>query len=160
MTANPDNKSPDAHLAMKQRMGERDGSHANRTAITDTQVMVKALALALWPTATASDHKSRSASQATLDRNARPLRELVFAFWPTLGASDGEKGGPNMSFGAGGLPLPFAVSTTANSSNAPMENGVGSLHPEFAGWELGYPPEFLAFAPSATLSTRGRRRSS
>jgi hypothetical protein len=29
---------------MKQRMGERDGTHANRTAITSLQVMVKALA--------------------------------------------------------------------------------------------------------------------
>jgi hypothetical protein len=114
----------------------------------------------LWPTPTASDHKSRSASPATLARNARPLRELVYAFWPTLRASDGEKGGPNQSFGGGGQPLPSGVSTAARSSNAPMENGAGSLHPEFAGWELGYPPAYLACAPSATPSTRARRRSS
>jgi hypothetical protein len=35
------NKSPEAHLAMKKRMGERDGTGANRTAITDLQVMAK-----------------------------------------------------------------------------------------------------------------------
>jgi len=40
--ANPDNKTPEAHLAMKLRMGERDGTHSNRTAITDLQVMAKA----------------------------------------------------------------------------------------------------------------------
>lgn len=40
-TANPDNKSPEAHLAMKMRMGERDGSGARRTTITDLQVMAK-----------------------------------------------------------------------------------------------------------------------
>ena len=40
-TAQPDNKSPEAHLAMKKRMGERDGTGANRTAITDLQVMAK-----------------------------------------------------------------------------------------------------------------------
>ncbi len=39
--ANDDNKSPEAHLAMKQRMGERDGTGANRTAITSLQVMAK-----------------------------------------------------------------------------------------------------------------------
>lgn len=39
--ANDDNKSPEAHLAMKSRMGERDGSGANRTAITSLQVMVQ-----------------------------------------------------------------------------------------------------------------------
>lgn len=110
-------------------------------------------AIAMWPTLTARDHKSRSASDTTLNRNSRPLSELIFAFWPTLRATDGAKGGPNMKFGAGGQPLPYAVSTAARSSNAPMENGAGSLHPEFAGWELGYPPEYLKCAPSETPST-------
>lgn len=39
--ANDDNKTPEAHLAMKKRMGERDGSGADRTAITSLQVMAK-----------------------------------------------------------------------------------------------------------------------
>lgn len=39
--ANDDNKTPEAHLAMKKRMGERDGTGANRTAITSLQVMAK-----------------------------------------------------------------------------------------------------------------------
>ena len=38
---NDDNKSPEAHLAMKTRMGARDGTGANRTAITSLQVMSK-----------------------------------------------------------------------------------------------------------------------
>jgi hypothetical protein len=41
--ANDDNKTPEAHLAMKRRMGERDGTNSNRTAITSLQVMCKAL---------------------------------------------------------------------------------------------------------------------
>jgi hypothetical protein len=45
--ANDDNKSIEAHLAMKKRMGERDGSNANRTAITSLQVAAQ---LAGWPT--------------------------------------------------------------------------------------------------------------
>lgn len=39
--ANDDNKSPEAHLAMKKRMGERDGTGANRDTITSLQVMAK-----------------------------------------------------------------------------------------------------------------------
>ena len=39
--ANDDNKTPEAHLAMKKRMGERDGSGANRTAITSLSVLAK-----------------------------------------------------------------------------------------------------------------------
>jgi len=53
--ANDDNKSVEAHLAMKQRMGERDGTGANRTAITSLAVTAK---LASWPTPnTSRDHK-------------------------------------------------------------------------------------------------------
>jgi len=43
--ANDDNKSPEAHLAMKTRMGVRDGTGSNRTAITSLQVMAKYLEL-------------------------------------------------------------------------------------------------------------------
>ena len=39
--ANDDNKTPEAHLAMKKRMGERDGTGSDRTAITSLQVMAK-----------------------------------------------------------------------------------------------------------------------
>jgi hypothetical protein len=39
--AHPDGKTPEAHLRMKRRMGERDGTGANRTAITGIQVMAK-----------------------------------------------------------------------------------------------------------------------
>lgn len=41
--ANDDNKTPEAHLAMKARMGQRDGTGSKRTAITSLQVMVKYL---------------------------------------------------------------------------------------------------------------------
>jgi hypothetical protein len=38
---NDDNKTPEAHLAMKKRMGERDGTGCNRAAITLLQVMAQ-----------------------------------------------------------------------------------------------------------------------
>lgn len=52
--AQPDGKTPEAHLAMKKRMGERDGTGANRTAITDIAVMAQ---LAGWHAPTAIDSR-------------------------------------------------------------------------------------------------------
>jgi len=39
--ARDDGKTPEAHLAMKRRMGERDGSLSNRTAITSLAVLAQ-----------------------------------------------------------------------------------------------------------------------
>ena len=131
------------------------------------QVAIRKIALALYPTATTPSGGQKNPPGTTL-AGKRPdgtkaqvtLQNVVMAMWSTLRASDGEKGGPNMSFGAGGSPLPSQVSKAGNTSNAPMENGGGSLHPEFAGWEMGYPPVWLNCAPSATPSTGGQRRNS
>lgn len=61
-----------------------------------------------WPTPSARDFKG--VDRTDIDRgNARPLNEVV-AKWSTPRASDGEKGGPNQSFGAGGVPLPAQAS--------------------------------------------------
>lgn len=60
-------------------------------------------AASAWPTPAARDFKG--VDRTDIDRgNARPLNEVV-AHWSTPRASDGEKGGPNQSFGAGGVPL-------------------------------------------------------
>lgn len=165
VVASDDNKTPAAYLAMKQRMGEREGMNANRTAITSPQVMIKAIVLGLWPTATTPSGGQVNPEGTTLS-GIRPdgtktqvtLQNVVIAIWSTIRASDGEKGGPNISFGAGGSPPPSQLSTISSTSNAPTENGGGSLHPEFAGWEMGYLPEWINCAPSATRSTRVRRR--
>jgi hypothetical protein len=41
--SNDDGKTPEAHLAMKRRMGERDGTGAERTAITSLAVMAQTM---------------------------------------------------------------------------------------------------------------------
>lgn len=127
------------------------------------QVAIRKIMLGLWPTAMASEGRQGYQDRTNGKKGSqKSLTTLVvdLALWSTLRASDGAKGGPNMSFGAGGSPLPSQVSTVASTSNAPTENGGRSLHPEFAGWAMGYPPEWLSCAPSETPSTRGRRRSS
>jgi hypothetical protein len=123
--------------------------------------------IGLWPTLT-TPSGGQTVPPGTTLTGLRPdgtkaqvtLNNVVIAVYSTLRASDGAKGGPNQSFGAGGCPLPSQVSGIARSSNAPMENGAGSLHPEFGGWVMGYPPAFLSSAASATRLTQERRRNS
>ena len=84
----PDNKSPEAHLAMKKRMGERDGTGANRTAITDLQVMAKTT-LAPWQTPTGQD---ASGGPRTPDkkRGAAPGNQAIakLTSWATPATRD------------------------------------------------------------------------
>jgi hypothetical protein len=99
--ANDDNKTPEAHLAMKKRMGERDGSNANRTAITSLNVMVQH-----WPTPQAHDVTARGSGQVPTAKAGNACLATDAQKWSTPRASDAEKGGPNQAFGAGGTPLP------------------------------------------------------
>ena len=90
--ANDDNKTPEAHLAMKKRMGERDGTGANRTAITSLQVTAK---LASWPTPAANEFeqldsdalmKRREKYQEKYGNNGFGLtvaQAAQLASWPT-----------------------------------------------------------------------------
>ena len=87
--ANDDNKSPEAHLAMKARMG------GNRTAATSLQVVAK---MTGWPTpCTPSGGRSTSiekmdATGRTVDgrKHTASLEHAVkFAWWPTPTARKG-----------------------------------------------------------------------
>lgn len=126
------------------------------------QVAIRKAMIGLWPTCIASEARQGFQDRSRgMKGSQESLTTVVLklALWPTARASDGAKGGPSMTFGAGGLPLPSSAWRVANTSSAPTENsrsGVGSLHPEFAGWELGYPPEWLSCAPLETRSTRGQ----
>ena len=123
------------------------------------------IAISLWPAATTPSGGQKNPPGTSLT-GRRPdgskatvtLQNVVVAVWSALRASDGAKGGPNMSFGAGGCPLPSQVSAVAKSSNVPMENGGLSLHPEFAGWEMRFPREFLncAFSEMQSAPTQPR----
>jgi hypothetical protein len=71
-----------------------------------------AMAAKTWPTPTANDWKG---SGPTLERKDGQMRgdRLDYAteqLWSTPRASDAEKGGPNQSFSAGGVPLPAQAS--------------------------------------------------
>jgi hypothetical protein len=53
--ANDDQKTPEAHLAMKLRMGERDGTGAQRTAITSLNVMAHTIQVQPGPIMSSSN---------------------------------------------------------------------------------------------------------
>lgn len=120
----------------------------------------KTMALAerlMWPTATTRDYRNGDASQATHDRNSRPLNEMA-TIWSTPRASDATKGGPNQSFGAGGQPLPaqayqhsHPAPTTPPDGERPSQGDLTSLlpsrrpqlNPKFVMWHMGYPDQWF-----------------
>lgn len=81
----------------------------------------------IWPTATANDFKGSGPTLMRRDGKMRGDR-LDYAaeqFWSTPRASDGEKGGPNQSFGAGGVPLPAMASRWPTPGASRTNNDVG-----------------------------------
>ena len=79
--------------------GNRQGKYPQGGTSLNTQMLHSH-----WPTPTVADvqggRKTRSG-----ERSDEPLLNGLMT-WSTPRASDGEKGGPNQSFGAGGQPLP------------------------------------------------------
>lgn len=96
--AQEDNKSIEAHLAMKHRMGERDGTGANRTAITSLQVVAKLSAVP----SPCTPSGGRSCSTNLMDATGRMVdgrkhtasleHTVKFASVPTASARDWRDG--------------------------------------------------------------------
>jgi hypothetical protein len=155
--AQDDQKSPEAHLAMKARMG------GGRKAITSLTVMVKAVERGMWPTPRVSAARtSRFAATAPHSRSAPSLEQAIELragvlprelnslnevpeswrkLWPTPAARD-HKGvdKPNRQ---GGPSLPQAV-----RDDAPAKGG--SLNPTWVEWLMGFPTGWTDCDPSAT----------
>lgn len=83
-------------MAMKARM--KGGS---RSTVTSLQVQAK-----MWTTPQAHDVSPRGSGQKPTSAAGNACLARGAVNWSTPRSSDGEKGGPNQSFGAGGTPLP------------------------------------------------------
>ena len=100
--------------------------------MTSLQVQSK-----MWTTPQAHDVTMRGAGQTPTAAAGNACLARDATNWSTPRASDGEKGGPNQSFGAGGIPLPSQAAkwpTPASrdykgeNSSDHLTNGTGRLH--------------------------------
>lgn len=137
VVAQDDNKTPEAHLAMKARMG------GNRTAITSLQVMAKA---AGWPTvrATDADKNMRTEEGAARETERKGgVQDLAaaatMAGWPTVQARDWKDGAFSVDLDT---PANSMLGRVACLSRAKTDDG-GALNPEFACWLMGFPQAFV-----------------
>jgi hypothetical protein len=87
--ANDDNKSLEAHLAMKKRIGERDGTHANRTAVTSLSVMARHWATPCVPNGGRINREEVVAAGGRMPEGKKQITlEAQSRYWPTPNATD------------------------------------------------------------------------
>lgn len=157
--SNDDNKSVEAHLAMKQRMGERDGTGSNRIAITSLAVMAKATG---WPTTT-RDWKDGSQCD-NVELNSLLGRTVWLSNWATPACMDtlpirSDEQLARAKSVAGCSNLKDQVPTGLPATGSPAATGSGGqLNPAHSRWLMGYPTEWDDCAPTVTPSSRKSRR--
>ncbi|MER9912824.1 hypothetical protein NKJ71_19550 [Mesorhizobium sp. M0050] len=130
---------------------------------------------AMWTTPCADDTSTRTKKFAqggtplSMQANQASTRS-------TPRATDGEKGGPNQSFGAGGIPLPAQtmqwdlardiyspLARVTVKTGKPHSKERRSLNPLFVEWLMGWPPGWTLlawtdFACSATALSLFKQR--
>ena len=130
--ANDDNRSPEAHLAMKARM-----KGGPRRAITRLAPMVKAITKGMWPTPRCCNGlRSGGANRS----------EFYKKFWPTPKARDAHF--PGQSESKRHSPM------LAHQVNP---NG-GQLNPMWVAWLMGFPIGWTDLERSAMQSYRSWRQ--
>ena len=131
--AQDDNKTPEAHMAMKARM-----KGGPRKTPTSLQVVVKGIERGLWPTPTAGDAKS-SGSRNTPDSKAHPGISLTDAvrgdggtgrIWPTPKSTPS---GPD--YARANRP----DSGADDLATAVARENPGQLNPTWVEWLMGFP---------------------
>ncbi len=121
-----------------------------------------------WPTPRVTDNGGNGSPLRAANHKAR-LEDCVqsetIALWSKIRASDGEKGGPNMSFGAGGQPLPSqAAQSTWKSPSAGDGSKMDALPPVIlkrmeAGQQIGLAHQVRMVWPTPTSLSGGSETS-
>lgn len=166
--AQEDNKSVKGHLAMKRQMGERDGTGANRTAITSLKVTAK---LTAWPTPQSHDERERGNTEADHHyrshdlSNAATLAGLVTPEgrdWKDTAGMELVGMNPDGTERSRVDQLPrqarLVVSGRApGGSNAPTAKR-GQLNPALSRWLMGLPSIWDLCALTAIQAMKARKR--
>ena len=113
---------------------------------------------AFWSTASSRDWKDTPGMSIKRERNCKRLDQLprqVFnsevVLWPTARASEAGPDFAKASRSATGPALP-AVAASSISPSAESTDECAALNPDFVSWLMGFPPEWISCAPSATPS--------
>ena len=158
--SNDDNKSVEAHLAMKQRMGERDGTGSNRIAITSLAVMAKATG---WPTTTTTRDWKDGSQCDNVELNSLLGRTVWLSNWATPACMDtlpirSDEQLARAKSVAGCSNLKDQVPTGLPATGSPAATGSGGqLNPAHSRWLMGYPTAWDDCAPTVTPSSRKSR---
>ena len=176
--ANDDQKSPEAHLAMKARM-----KGGPRQTVTSLTVMSK-----MWPTPATRDHKGANSAdhleRSTGSKHLDQLPNFVAHLWYTPNVPNGGRtlsedtsptgmtaGGIKRQVGLENQARLWATQAQDFSRSRPSlpvpatsPNGQKSssarrvLNPRFVEWLMGWPTGWTSFACSATALSRFKRR--
>lgn len=116
---------------------------------------------ALWVTASARDWKDtpgmaaqRADGRSRIDQLPR---QVFAALWSTATATDARRGVAPPRPQDTGTPLGQQLGATFGGCFA-MTGKRAEFNPEFSRWEMGFPPEWDACAPTETRSSRRSRR--
>lgn len=143
------------------------GTRNNPTNRTTDMVsyQVRDAVSALWSTLRSSDG-SKGAPGQTFTKGGTPLPAQVAALWATLTQRDYRY--PNSADsqarrgeGKRGQQLPNEIAHLLGPTPPGSQGATGSsgaLNPAFACWFMGYPAEWVKYAPSGTPSSRKLRK--
>ena len=94
----------------------------------------------MWPTATARDWRSGKTSEKTMNRNSRPLNEVVVSeekMWPTPMAHEARLGYQDRSRGKKGTQESLTTKVINNLGG--RKSVSGQLNPAWVEWLMGFP---------------------
>ncbi len=94
----------------------------------------------LWPTATARDWRSGKTSEKTMNRNSRPLNEVVVSeekMWPTPMAHEARLGYQDRSRGKKGTQESLTTKVINNLGG--RKSVCGQLNTAWVEWLMGFP---------------------
>lgn len=152
-----DGEEPETFMARQNRLKEK-GINGNGAGMP----LTVAAKLSTWPTASARDWKSGDASAATMERNARPLNEVVEQ-WGTPSTMDakgraytrdgGEESKERMALVGQAesfrTTLQDPVNENSGQPSLPNTRTLLRLAPEFVEWLMGWPIGWTIPAPGS-----------